>query len=81
MVQTYQIAEAQAVPACSVVILGASGDLTRRKLIPALYNLRACDEGVGAHDFAILGFARRQIAVDRFRDQMRTPWPDTRGLN
>jgi len=69
--QTYQIAEAQAVPACTVVIFGASGDLARRKLIPALYNLRACGEGMRPHDFAILGFARRQIAVDRFHDQMR----------
>ena len=71
MDQTYHIAEAQAVPACTVVIFGASGDLARRKLIPALYNLRACGEGVGAHDFAVLGFARRQITLDRFRDQMR----------
>jgi glucose-6-phosphate 1-dehydrogenase len=69
--QTYQIAEAQAVPACSIVIVGASGDLAQRKLIPALYNLRACGEGMGSHNFAVLGFARRQIAVDRFRDQMR----------
>jgi glucose-6-phosphate 1-dehydrogenase len=69
--QTYHIAEAQAVPACTVVIFGASGDLTRRKLVPALYNLRACGEGVGPHDFAVLGFARRQMSIDRFRDQMR----------
>lgn len=71
MDQTYHIAEAQAVPACTIVIFGASGDLARRKLIPALYNLRACGEGMGARDFAVLGFARRQIAVERFRDQMR----------
>jgi glucose-6-phosphate 1-dehydrogenase len=69
--QTYHIAEAQAVPACTVVIFGASGDLARRKLIPALYNLRACGEGMGPRDFAVLGFARRQIATERFRDQMR----------
>jgi glucose-6-phosphate 1-dehydrogenase len=69
--QVYHIAEAQTVPACTVVIFGASGDLARRKLIPALYNLRACGEGMGPRDFAVLGFARRQIAIDRFRDQMR----------
>jgi glucose-6-phosphate 1-dehydrogenase len=69
--KTYHITEAQAVPACTVVIFGASGDLARRKLIPALYNLRACGEGMRPHDFAVLGFARRPIAVDRFRDEMR----------
>jgi len=53
------------------VIFGASGDLARRKLIPALYNLRACGQEMGPHDFAILGFARRQMAVDTFREQMR----------
>jgi glucose-6-phosphate 1-dehydrogenase len=69
--QTYHIAEPLSVPPCTVVIFGASGDLARRKLIPALYNLRACGKGMSPHDFAILGFARRQIAVERFRDQMR----------
>jgi glucose-6-phosphate 1-dehydrogenase len=71
MDQAYHIAEAQAVPACTVVIFGASGDLARRKLVPALYNLRACGNGTAPNDFAVLGFARRQIAVDAFRDQMR----------
>jgi len=71
MEQTYHIAHAQAVPACTVVIFGASGDLARRKLVPALYNLRACGKEMGSHDFAILGFARRQMAVDGFREQMR----------
>jgi len=69
--KTYDIAHAQAVPACTVVIFGASGDLARRKLVPALYNLRACGKEMGSHDFAILGFARRQMAVDGFREQMR----------
>jgi glucose-6-phosphate 1-dehydrogenase len=69
--QTYHISPAQAVPACTVVIFGASGDLARRKLVPALYNLRACGKESGPHDFAILGFARRPMALDAFRDQMR----------
>jgi glucose-6-phosphate 1-dehydrogenase len=69
--RTYHVAEPQAVGACTVVIFGASGDLARRKLIPALYNLRACGEGAGSHNFAVLGFARREIAVDAFRSQMR----------
>jgi glucose-6-phosphate 1-dehydrogenase len=69
--RVYHIAEPQAVSACTVVIFGASGDLAGRKLVPALYNLRACGQGAGSHDFAVLGFARRQIAIDAFRDQMR----------
>jgi glucose-6-phosphate 1-dehydrogenase len=69
--QTYDIAQPQAVPACSIVIFGASGDLTRRKLVPALYNLRACDKEMGSHDFTVLGFARRPINIDTFREQMR----------
>ena len=71
MEQTYEIVQAQAVPPSTVVIFGASGDLARRKLVPALYNLRACGKGMAPHDFAILGFARRPIAIDSFREQMR----------
>jgi len=41
----------------TIVISGASGDLTRRKLIPALYTL--FKEGALTRDFAIVGFARR----------------------
>ncbi|MBV8772900.1 MAG: hypothetical protein JO166_11320, partial [Deltaproteobacteria bacterium] len=71
MEQTYEIVQAQAVPPSTVVIFGASGDLARRKLVPALYNLRACGKGMAPHDFGILGFARRPIAIDSFREQMR----------
>ena len=41
---------------CSVVILGGAGDLTRRKLLPALYRLAA--DGLLPDDFRILGVAR-----------------------
>ena len=61
------IAKAQAAPPCTVVIFGASGDLARRKLIPALYNLKACGHDITPRNFAVLGFARRPIAVDEFR--------------
>ncbi len=40
---------------CIIVIFGASGDLTKRKLLPALYNLKAL--GLLPKDFAILGVA------------------------
>jgi glucose-6-phosphate 1-dehydrogenase len=55
--------------ACAVVIFGASGDLTRRKLMPALYNLawgRALPGG-----FAVLGVARREKTDESFRAEMK----------
>ena len=50
----------------SVVILGAAGDLTRRKLLPALYNLFR-DELL-PEPFSVVGFARREMNDDSFRD-------------
>src|SRR5579871_3768586 len=55
--------------ASSFVIFGASGDLTRRKLIPALYNL-ACADLLPA-GFAVYGFAVTQMDDDSFRAAMR----------
>ena len=51
----------------TVVIFGASGDFARRKLIPALYNLRACGHDITPRNFAVLGFARRPMAIEEFR--------------
>src|SRR5213080_833670 len=53
---------------CSIVIFGATGDLTHRKLIPALYNLAA--EGELPPAVAIIGFARRPKSDDDFRREM-----------
>ena len=61
------IAKAQSAPPCTVVIFGASGDLAKRKLIPALYNLKACGHDITPRNFAVLGFARRPMALDEFR--------------
>ena len=72
MSETIHIAKAQAAPPCTVVIFGASGDLAKRKLIPALYNLRACGQGVAPSEFAVVGFARRPIPVEEFRETART---------
>jgi glucose-6-phosphate 1-dehydrogenase len=69
--ETIDIAKAQTAPPCTVVIFGASGDLAKRKLIPALYNLRACGQEVAPHEFAVLGFARRPMAVEEFRESAR----------
>lgn len=51
----------------AIVIFGASGDLTRRKLIPALYELAAA--ACLAPRFAIVGFARSRMSDDEFRKQ------------
>jgi len=55
-------------PFC-LVIFGASGDLTRRKLLPALFNLFRQDL-LGEH-FVVLGVARRPWDDDAFRNLMR----------
>ena len=52
----------------AVVIFGASGDLTKRKLVPALYNMEL--EGLLPNAFAVIGFARRSIPDEEFRAQM-----------
>jgi len=55
--------------ACTVVIFGATGDLTMRKLIPALYNLAA--DGELPPTVAIVGFARRPKTDDQFRQEQK----------
>ncbi|MEP6777070.1 MAG: glucose-6-phosphate dehydrogenase, partial [Chthoniobacterales bacterium] len=50
---------------CTVVIFGATGDLTMRKLIPALYNIAA--DGELPAGLAVVGFARREKTDDQFR--------------
>jgi len=54
---------------CSIVIFGASGDLTARKLIPALYHL--CKEKQMPPDFRIVGFARREKTDAVWRQELR----------
>ena len=53
---------------CVMVIFGATGDLTGRKLLPALYNLAR--EGLLPGHFACVGFARREKTNDAFRKEM-----------
>jgi glucose-6-phosphate 1-dehydrogenase len=53
---------------CVLVIFGATGDLTARKLMPALYNL-ALDAQLPSH-FACVGFARRDKTNEAFRQEM-----------
>jgi glucose-6-phosphate 1-dehydrogenase len=53
---------------CSVVIFGATGDLTHRKLIPALYNLAA--DGDLPSALTVVGFARRAKSDAEFRAEL-----------
>ena len=52
-----------------IVIFGASGDLTHRKLIPALYNLYKI--GRLSENFSVLGVARSELNNETFREKMR----------
>jgi len=54
---------------CLLVIFGATGDLTRRKLVPALYDL-AC-VGCTNRNFDVLGIGRTQLTNDDFRARLR----------
>ena len=56
--------------AISIVIFGASGDLTERKLIPALYNAY-CKERL-PDQFNIVGMSRSEISHDEFRDGLQS---------
>lgn len=55
---------------CIMVIFGATGDLTARKLMPALYNLKR--EGLLPSNFACVGFARREKTHEEFRKEIET---------
>src|SRR5438067_6450986 len=59
----------KAVEPCTIVIFGASGDLTARKLIPAFYHL--CREKQLPARFRIVGFARREKTDDAWRQELR----------
>ena len=63
------LSQAKKPHACVVVIFGASGDLTKRKLIPALYNL-ALEKRLPER-FAVVGYARSDMTEEAFRDKMR----------
>lgn len=60
MPQTTKVADA-----CVMIIFGATGDLTKRKLLPALYNLAKGD--FLPHKFAIVGVGRQEMTSEEFR--------------
>ncbi len=65
---------------CALVIFGVTGDLARKKLIPAVYDL--ANRGLLPPGFVVLGFARRdwgdgdfeQVAKKAAQEHARTPW-------
>ncbi|MGH9820673.1 MAG: glucose-6-phosphate dehydrogenase, partial [Pyrinomonadaceae bacterium] len=63
MSETHKIADP-----CVMVIFGSTGDLTKRKLFPALYNL-AKDDFL-PHTFAIIGVGRQEMETADFRKQI-----------
>ena len=63
---------AQPVGPSVVTIFGAAGDLTRRKLFPAVYNLGR--SRLLPDEFAIVGFANREWTHEVFRDQVDREW-------
>src|ERR1043166_8795352 len=61
-------------PPCILVIFGAAGDLTKRKLIPALYNLHK--NNLLPDQFAVIGLARAEMNDEEFRDRLRGDMDD-----
>ncbi len=67
---------------CALVVFGVTGDLARKKLLPAIYDL--ANRGLLPADFVLLGFARRDwgdgdfaaLAKKSAKAHARTPWND-----
>src|SRR3954466_346191 len=53
----------------TLVIFGATGDLAKRKLLPAIYNL--AHEGALPERFNLIGISRGELSDDEFREQAR----------
>ena len=66
--------EVEVAPPSAVVIFGASGDLTKRKLIPALYNLYKYK--ILPDQFFVLGIARHQKSDEAFRLELKAGLAD-----
>ena len=62
---------------CCLVIFGASGDLTHRLLVPALYNLAAA--GLLSPAFGLIGVARSPSSSDAFREDLARSLPQCAG--
>src|SRR5215471_19203019 len=54
---------------CAFVLFGATGDLTRRKIVPALFSLQ--QQGLLPEPFVVVAFARRDKTDESFRAELR----------
>ena len=54
-------------PPCAIVMFGAAGDLTKRKLLPAIYNLKA--SGFLPRQLAVVGVTRKEKSHEQFREE------------
>jgi glucose-6-phosphate 1-dehydrogenase len=68
MSESYETSHARVADPCVMVLFGAAGDLTKRKLVPSLYNLLR--NGLLSQQFAVIGFARNEFTHEEFRRQM-----------
>ena len=66
---TVEAAPARPSDSCAMVIFGAGGDLTKRKLIPALHNLAL--DNLLSRQFAVIGFATTAFDTESFRGKLR----------
>jgi glucose-6-phosphate 1-dehydrogenase len=73
MTETAAATTARPADPCSFVVFGASGDLTHRLLVPALYNLAAT--GLLPEAFALIGVSRGVMSDDAFRDDLAKSLP------
>ena len=64
-----QFSKQRGAPPTVIVIFGASGDLTARKLLPAIYNLGV--DHLLPTDFALFGFSRKELSQKVFRDGIK----------
>ena len=55
-------------PPCVMVIFGGAGDLTKRKLLPALHNLATSN--LLRDEFAIVAVARQELTTEEFRQKI-----------
>src|SRR6516165_8233298 len=60
--------QAKTAPPCAMVIFGAAGDLTKRLVVPALYNLATT--GLLPQEFVLIGVDNAEISTDQWRTRL-----------
>src|SRR5262245_57789424 len=68
-IQGFPIRKEPTTEPCALVIFGANGELSRRKLVPALYNLMV--DGALPEPIAIIGMDRRNITPEELQASLR----------